>query len=299
VACRCAPYHGRSAIWVGDGRSSLIKVLNAPSDIGAPSRRVTGPWFDPRGLPDPRTGAPRYDPSGLVKGWAVQQAARHLAALDGYGWCLNAGGDILLHAPADQPPWRVGIEDPDNPSRVMQVIALCSGAVAKSGTAHRGAHIIDPHTRRPATALRAITVIGPDLTWADVYATAAARARPNRHRPARRPRRVRGTAHRAVKSACHMRLACVLNSGFSTAAGKLNRTAPRSTRSDRVPLRSRPAYLDDLPGQHRLGWALCAAAGPGPAARSVGPGMAVRRRRRRPRAARRSAADARRSAVTP
>src|SRR5207244_12543662 len=54
---------------------------------------------------------PRYDPSGLVKGWAVQRAARHLAGLDGNGWCLNAGGDVLVQVPADQPSWRVGTED--------------------------------------------------------------------------------------------------------------------------------------------------------------------------------------------
>lgn len=135
-------------------------------------KRTDG-WFDPRGLPDPRTRLPRYDPSGLVKGWAVQRAARHLAALDGYGWCLNAGGDILLSAPDDQPAWRVGVEDPGRTDRVLLVLDRRGGAVATSGTAHRGGHIVDPHTRRPATALRSCTVVGPELLWADVYATAA------------------------------------------------------------------------------------------------------------------------------
>jgi thiamine biosynthesis lipoprotein len=131
-------------------------------------------WFDPRGLPDPRDGHPRYDPSGLVKGWAVERAARHLTDLIGHGWCLNAGGDILVHAPDDQPPWRIGIENPADPSRVMQVVDLRTGAVATSGSAHRGGHIIDPHTCRPAVAYRSVTLTGPSLLWADVYATAAA-----------------------------------------------------------------------------------------------------------------------------
>jgi FAD:protein FMN transferase len=134
----------------------------------------TDGWFDPHDLPDPRTGAPRYDPSGLVKGWAAERAARHLASLDGYGWCLNAGGDVLAHAPADQPPWRVGIEHPGRPSRVMRALDIRDGAVATSGGTHRGAHIIDPHSHRPAAAARAVTVTGPTLLWADVYATAAA-----------------------------------------------------------------------------------------------------------------------------
>jgi thiamine biosynthesis lipoprotein len=138
------------------------------------ARDRTSGWFDPRRLPDPLTGEPRYDPSGLVKGWAVERAADHLDALTGYGWCLNAGGDVLMHAPDDQQPWRIGIENPNDPTRIMYVVERRDDAVATSGSTYRGAHIIDPHTGRPATAVRAVTVTGPSLLWADVYATAAA-----------------------------------------------------------------------------------------------------------------------------
>jgi thiamine biosynthesis lipoprotein len=131
-------------------------------------------WFDPRGLPDPRDGHPRYDPSGLVKGWAVERAAGHLAGLAGTGWCVNAGGDVLVHSPDGQPPWRVGIEHPGNPARIMRVVERRSGAVATSGRTHRGSHIIDPYAHRPAETVQAVTVTGPTLLWADVYATAAA-----------------------------------------------------------------------------------------------------------------------------
>ena len=53
------------------------------------------------------------------------------------------------------------------------VLGLRAGGVATSGTAHRGAHVVDPTTGRAATALRSVTVVGPSLLWADVYATAA------------------------------------------------------------------------------------------------------------------------------
>ncbi|GIE53670.1 FAD:protein FMN transferase [Amorphoplanes nipponensis] len=160
----------RGALRPADADPMLALVLA----LGDEARRRTEGWFDPRALPGPRPGGPRYDPSGLVKGWAVERAARHLAGLDGYGWCLNAGGDVLVHAPDGQPAWRVGLEHPRDPARIMRVLACRSGAVATSGSAHRGAHIIDPHTRRPATATRAVTVTGPTLLWADVHATAAA-----------------------------------------------------------------------------------------------------------------------------
>jgi thiamine biosynthesis lipoprotein len=138
------------------------------------ARERTGGWFDARRLPDPRTGAPRFDPSGLVKGWAVQRSALQLRKLQRYSWCLNAGGDVLVHAEEDHPAWRVGVEDPDDKARLLHVLERRGGAVATSGTAHRGGHIVDPHTGEPATAVRSVTVTGPDLLWADVYATAAA-----------------------------------------------------------------------------------------------------------------------------
>ena len=46
-------------------------------------------------------------------------------------------------------------------------------AVATSGTYERGLHVFDPFTGEPATALRSVTVVGPELGTADAYATAA------------------------------------------------------------------------------------------------------------------------------
>ncbi|NMO57264.1 FAD:protein FMN transferase [Actinoplanes sp. TBRC 11911] len=171
----CSPYRDDSdlARWAR-GEAVTDPLLNDVVRLCDEAHERTEGWFDPRGLPDPRDGHPRYDPSGLVKGWAVERAARHLADLAGHGWCVNAGGDILVYAPDDQPPWRIGIENPLDPTRVMQVVDLRSGAVATSGSTHRGSHIIDPHTRLPAVACRSVTVTGPSLLWADVYATATA-----------------------------------------------------------------------------------------------------------------------------
>ncbi|MFC0003312.1 FAD:protein FMN transferase [Micromonospora siamensis] len=136
------------------------------------ARARTGGWFDARHLPLPLGGV-GFDPSGLVKGWAVQRAARWLADLDGHDLCLNAGGDVLLRTGPGRPSWRVGVEDPGHPERLLDVLELERGAVATSGTARRGAHITDPRSGRPAEAVRSVTVVGPELLWADVYATAA------------------------------------------------------------------------------------------------------------------------------
>jgi thiamine biosynthesis lipoprotein len=60
--------------------------------------------------------------------------------------------------------------------RPTELVGVAAGnhlAVATSGSAERGAHIIDPHTRTSPTALAAVTVIGRDLATTDAYATAA------------------------------------------------------------------------------------------------------------------------------
>ncbi len=115
------------------------------------------------------------DPSGLVKGWAVEGACRGLdadlgGALD---WCVNAGGDVLVSARPGRPAWRVGVEDPADRRGLLDVVELAAGAVATSGTAARGEHVLDPRTGRPARGLAAVTVVAASLEVADVLATAA------------------------------------------------------------------------------------------------------------------------------
>jgi thiamine biosynthesis lipoprotein len=140
--------------------------------IGELARVQSGGAFDVR-RPG-ATGRSVLDPSGVVKGWAVERAARVLRALEDTDVCLSAGGDMVCHvADPGRAPWLVGIEDPHDPTRVVARVPVREGAVATSGTAHRGAHIVDARTGVTATGVAQVTVAGPDLTWADVDATAA------------------------------------------------------------------------------------------------------------------------------
>ncbi len=119
-------------------------------------------------------GRRRLDPSGVVKGWAVQRASRWLAALEDTDFCLSAGGDMLCHiSGGDRADWRIGIEHPHDPKRLIAVVPVRSGAVATSGTAHRGTHLVDPRTGQPPTGVASVTAIADSLTWADIDATAA------------------------------------------------------------------------------------------------------------------------------
>jgi thiamine biosynthesis lipoprotein len=119
-------------------------------------------------------GVLRLDPSGVVKGWAVQRASAHLAALGDTDFCLAGGGDLVGRVvDPDAPAWQVGIEDPHDPTRVLARVPLRDGAVATSGAAHRGAHVVDARTGRSPVGLASVTVVAADLTWADIDATAA------------------------------------------------------------------------------------------------------------------------------
>jgi FAD:protein FMN transferase len=113
------------------------------------------------------------DPTGLVKGWAIEQASHLLRGHGSRNHAVNGGGDIQLAGEsAPGQPWRVGISDPLDPARVLTVVAGRDIAVATSGTAERGTHIINPFTRAPAPGLASVTIVGSSLTLVDGYATA-------------------------------------------------------------------------------------------------------------------------------
>jgi len=116
----------------------------------------------------------KLDPTGLVKGWAVERASRLLTEHGAVNHAINGGGDMQLAGSAGPDrPWVVGIADPADRRRVVRTVSGRDFAVATSGTAERGRHILDPLTGRPAAGLAAATVVGPSLTFADAYATAA------------------------------------------------------------------------------------------------------------------------------
>ena len=114
------------------------------------------------------------DPSGLVKGWAIEHASALLRAAGSTRHAINGGGDLQLAGePAPGRPWRIGIADPRHPRLLATIVTGSEMAVATSGTAERGAHVLNPHTGRPATDLASITLVGRHLTAVDAYATAA------------------------------------------------------------------------------------------------------------------------------
>lgn len=114
------------------------------------------------------------DPTGVVKGWAIERASDMLVAAGSTSHVVNGGGDVQLLGEAGAGrPWRVGVAHPLRPRRLIAVVTGQDVAVATSGTAERGRHIVDPHRGAPAAGLASLTVVGPRLAWVDACATAA------------------------------------------------------------------------------------------------------------------------------
>jgi thiamine biosynthesis lipoprotein len=171
---------GRGELPVGDAHPLVQEILVMCGELQAKTDGYFDAW-----------ASGSLDPSGLVKGWSLERAS---AMLIDAGWpdhAIDGGGDIRVHGRpgagdvpvpgrlgADQDNregrgWTVGIRHPSRRDAYCAAVTLDEGAVATSGTYERGLHVIDPHRGVPATDLAAVTVVGPELTLTDAYATAA------------------------------------------------------------------------------------------------------------------------------
>lgn len=117
----------------------------------------------------------KLDPSGLVKGWAIYNAAKILSEKGFSNYFVEISGDIEISGlSSEKNKWKVGIRNPFDVDQIVKVLHLTNCGVATSGTYEQGQHVYDPiHPDRPLKDIVSITVIGPNIFDADRYATAA------------------------------------------------------------------------------------------------------------------------------
>ena len=157
---------------INDGRVEKAAYSDEMREVLAlaeATRRESDGYFDIR-RPDGK-----LDPSGIVKGWAIRNAAAIVAASGARDFFIDAGGDIQSAGNnASGAPWRVGIRSPFSQTGIIKVVCPRGKGIATSGTYVRGQHIYDPHApQRPIEDVVSLTVIGPDVLEADRFATAA------------------------------------------------------------------------------------------------------------------------------
>ena len=146
--------------------SSLMKEVFA---LAEKTKQKTNGYFDimqPDGF---------IDPSGIVKGWAIFNAANILRAQGYTNFYIDAGGDIESAGVNEAgTAWSVGIKNPFKEDEIIKVLYPKGRGIATSGSYIRGSHIYNPH--KPADDLSqvvSLTVLGPNVLEADRFATAA------------------------------------------------------------------------------------------------------------------------------
>lgn len=127
--------------------------------------------------------AVQLDLGAIAKGFAVDCAVTELREWGITDAMVCAGGDLYaMGRDLDGEPWRVGIQDPLDPSRLAGTLMLSEQAVATSGDyeqffRHHGVryhHLIDPTTAAPRrTVVHSGTIVADRCMVADVAATAA------------------------------------------------------------------------------------------------------------------------------
>lgn len=122
----------------------------------------------------------QIDPGGIAKGYAIDRALNVLKEYGVTSASVNAGGDIALLGEREGRPWRIGVQDPRDPRKVIATLELEGKSVVTSGDYERYFeedglryhHLFDPGTGYPAKACRSVTVVAPSATLADALATA-------------------------------------------------------------------------------------------------------------------------------
>jgi thiamine biosynthesis lipoprotein len=115
------------------------------------------------------------DPSGVVKGWAIKNAAEILLKKGYRNFYIDAGGDVQSHGLNQEgKEWIIGIRSPFNINDIIKVVRVKGQGVATSGSYIRGQHIYNPYEpERKLVDVVSLTVIGKDILEADRFATAA------------------------------------------------------------------------------------------------------------------------------
>jgi FAD:protein FMN transferase len=163
---------------------SMDEVRARGDDFMPASTRTSRPAFSEMelDLSHSRVRLPRgmeIDLGGIAKGWIAGKAADLLSNFTDAG-AVNAGGDMLFFGQrTEEQDWAVYIENPLDPSRMLSVLSVPSGAVATSSVVKRAwtqngqvrHHLIDPRTGESAqTDWLSVTVTAPSLLVAEVYA---------------------------------------------------------------------------------------------------------------------------------
>jgi len=112
---------------------------------------------------------------GIGPGYAGDLAMDKIRKLGIRNACVNMSGDVMLMGKKNGEPWNVGITHPRKKGESIAVLPVSNAAVSTSGDyeryfekdGKRYCHIIDPRTGYPADLCQSVTIVAPNLAFAD------------------------------------------------------------------------------------------------------------------------------------
>lgn len=123
----------------------------------------------------------QIDLGGIAKGYAVDKAIEALKKNGIKRALVNAGGDLYaLGTDRQGEKWQIGVQDPREEDKIIDIIKVKDKAVATSGDyrryftleGKRFSHIVNPKTGLTVQDVpMSVTIIGPDATTTDALST--------------------------------------------------------------------------------------------------------------------------------
>ena len=176
-------YNPDSTIMRWQGTQKLPPMLCAVLDSAEFWRTKTGGAFAP-GVTHPdacweklaentyrRLDVPAFTLNAIAKGAIVDDVAatieRQYPEISQI--VVNIGGDLCVRG---RKSVKAGVQSSDDSASPLTVIGLCNQAIATSGTARRGLHILDPRTSTAVTHTPLVSVVAPSAQLADILSTA-------------------------------------------------------------------------------------------------------------------------------
>ncbi|MGL4629210.1 FAD:protein FMN transferase [Cetobacterium sp.] len=123
----------------------------------------------------------KIDTGSFLKGYAVKKAAEKLRENGVTNGFISAISSIeAIGTKGDGTPWKIGIQNPDNPSEILGIVELNNQSMGVSGNyqtyveidGKRYHHILDKETNYPVQDKKMVVVVNKNSFEADMYSTA-------------------------------------------------------------------------------------------------------------------------------
>jgi len=173
-------------IVVGD---DALECLLLAAEVSRATDRAFDAAYASERAPDRAAGAPPFtldppahtltshaarlhlDLGAIGKGYALDRLAALLREWGVASACLNSGGStvLALAPPPGEAGWTVGL---DGGGSARRAVSLAHAALSGSGTAVKGAHLVDPRSGAAAARPSRAWALAPSAALADALSTA-------------------------------------------------------------------------------------------------------------------------------